>query len=265
MHFDVKSVIDSFPILLYEKVGHNGDQIEWTIYWHTKPGKLRRSTLTWIFCQTIVGSKFFIIMEASGRPKHTRIYSKPPIFSFKQQWKNFYNQIVHEVHIKIPASLIIQKLAFDNKEGMLLLVRKLVWTEVRNFQSHLHTKSECNFLSYMQNHLVPISPLDLTTIVLFQVRKATDWAFMRRKQRCRTVFMESGIRRSAALSRSSLLKILCLISIQDDAEGIWKIMANNRSFLFSLLSMGQVIYLKKYFSNYFHITHSFKNLHQIET
>ena len=117
LHFDVKSVIDSFPILLYEKVGHNGDQIEWTIYWHTKPGKLRRSTLTWIFCQTIVGSKFFIIMEASGRPKHTRIYSKPPIFSFKQQWKNFYNQIVHEVHIKIPASLIIQKLAFDNKEG----------------------------------------------------------------------------------------------------------------------------------------------------
>ena len=56
-------------------------------------------------------------MEAAARSrkKHTRIYSKPPIFSFKQQWKNFYNQIVHEVHIKIPASLIIQKLAFDNK------------------------------------------------------------------------------------------------------------------------------------------------------
>ena len=80
----------------------------------------------------------------------------------------------------------------------------------------------------------------LTTIVLFQVRKA-DWAFMRRKQpTIYVVFMESGIRRSALCS--SLLKILCLISIQDDAEGIWKIMANNRSFLFSLLSMGQVIY-----------------------
>lgn len=61
--------------------------------------------------------KIFIIMEAAARSrkKHTRIYSKPPIFSFKQQWKNFYNQIVHEVHIKIPASLIIHKLAFDNK------------------------------------------------------------------------------------------------------------------------------------------------------
>ena len=64
--------------------------------------------------------------------------------------------------------------------------------------------------------------------------------------------MESGIRRSAAAAPAAehlYWKTLCLISIQDDAEGIWKIMANNRSFLFSLPIMGQVIYEWKTFKN----------------
>ena len=47
LHFDVKSVIDSFQFFFMKNGQWLSNWVE--IYWHTKPGKLRRSTLTWIF------------------------------------------------------------------------------------------------------------------------------------------------------------------------------------------------------------------------
>ena len=139
----------------------------------------------------------------------------------------------------------------------------MVWTEVRIFNPiFTRNRSWCNFLPlllyYMQNHLVPISPRFNNN--RFIPGKKGWLGFYEEKTTNYVVFMESGIRRSALCS--SLLKILCLISIQDDAEGIWKIMANNRSFLFSLLSMGQVIYSygNYIFFNYFYTAHSFSIL-----
>ena len=102
LHFDVKSVIDSFDFLWMEKNMDNGYQIEWRSIdtqnqenlvvqpWHE-------------FCQTIVGSKIFIII-ARKRPRES-LFKKPPVFQATMKIL-LQSKRVHEVHIKIPGSLI---------------------------------------------------------------------------------------------------------------------------------------------------------------
>ena len=104
LHFDVKSVIDSFDFFMNGK--KYGQWLSnWVeIYWHTKPGKLGRSTLTWILSNYSRVKNFHNYSQEETRPRES-LFKKPPVFQATMKIL-LQSKRVHEVHIKIPGSLI---------------------------------------------------------------------------------------------------------------------------------------------------------------
>ena len=169
LHFDVKSVNDSFDFFMNGKNMDNGYQIEWRSIdtqnqenlvvqpWHE-------------FCQTIVGSKIFIII--AGRDQATWI-SIQKTTSFSSNNENTFTIKTRSRSSHKNSGLINlpRKLAFDNNRALRekpVFVFEYYEKKIGfNFQSHLHTKSsrvdkQFSFLStllYAKSSCANFTPL----------------------------------------------------------------------------------------------------------
>ena len=169
LHFDVKSVIDSFDFFMNGK--KYGQWLSnWVeIYWHTKPGKLGRSTLTWILSNYSRVKNFHNYSQ-----EETTWISIQKTTSFSSNNENTFTIKTRSRSSHKNSGLINlpRKLAFDNNNRALREKPVFVFEYYEkkigfNFQSHLHTKSsrvdkQFSFLStllYAKSSCANFTPL----------------------------------------------------------------------------------------------------------